>query len=76
LLLIICSEEDPSFEQVRDECEFLNAHYIDTRYPVHWPTNFSEEEAGKAFQASLRIREFILNKLGQAFEKRGEFEKA
>ena len=64
LLLKICSKKDCSFEQVRDECEFLNAHYIDTRYPVHWPTNFSEEEAGKAFQASLRIKELILKKLG------------
>ena len=64
LLLKICSEKDPSFEQVRDECEFLNAHYIDTRYPVHWPTNFSADETQKAFEASSRIRSLVLDKLG------------
>ena len=64
LLLKICSKKDPSFEQIRDECEFLNAHYIDTRYPVHWPTNFSPDETQKAFQASSRIRSLVLEKLG------------
>jgi HEPN domain-containing protein len=64
LPLKICSEKDPSLEEIRDECESLNTHYIDTRYPVHCPTKFSQEEAGKAFHASLRIRELILQKLG------------
>ena len=66
LLCKICMGEDPSFEEIKAECEFLNTFYVDTRYPVHWPSNFSEQEAGKAFQASLRIRVFILHKLGVA----------
>jgi HEPN domain-containing protein len=65
LLRKICMGEDPSFEQIKHACEFLNTFYVDTRYPVHWPSNFSEDEAGKAFQACLQIRVFILNKLGQ-----------
>ena len=31
-----------------DDCRFLNGFYIDTRYPVHWPTQYTKEEALKA----------------------------
>lgn len=64
LLRKICKEKDSSFDDIRVECEFLNAFYIDTRYPVHWPTNFSGPEAEKAFQASPRIMGFIHKRLG------------
>jgi len=41
LLLKICSSKDSSLDILRDACEYLNAFYVETRYPVHWPTNFS-----------------------------------
>jgi len=63
LLLKICVGKDSSFEQIKSDCEFLNTYYVDTRYPVHWPSNFSEHEARKAFQASLRIKSLVTNKL-------------
>ena len=63
LLLKICVGKDSSFEQIKNDCEFLNTYYVDTRYPVHWPSNFSEDEARKAFQASLRIKSSVTNKL-------------
>jgi len=63
LLAKICATQDRSLEQVKDDCEFLNTFYIDTRYPVHWPTNFSETEARKASQACLKIRNLVLSKL-------------
>ena len=64
LLVKICLSKDPSFERIRDDCEFLNAFYIDTRYPVYWPTNFTESEAQKAFRAADHIRTLVLTKLG------------
>jgi HEPN domain-containing protein len=63
LLLKVCSAKDTSFEDLRETCEFLSAFYIEARYPVHWPTNFSRQEAQKAFQATERIRIFIKDKL-------------
>jgi len=63
LLQKICSTRDASFDSLKKDCEFLSAFYIDTRYPVHWPTNFSKEETEKALQAARRIRTFIENKL-------------
>ncbi len=62
-LLKECCEIDPSLEELNDDCENLTTHYIETRYPVHWPTNFSKEEAHNAFQAAENIRKFIKRKL-------------
>lgn len=63
LLLKICSAQDKSFEDLREDCEFLTAYYVDTRYPVHWPTKFSREEAQKALRSSDRIRILVRKKL-------------
>ena len=64
VLLAICSASDPSFEALHGDCEYLAAFYIDTRYPVHWPTKFSSEETRHAFEAAARIRSFVQAKLG------------
>jgi HEPN domain-containing protein len=40
-LLNICKSSKLSFETLREECEFLNGFYIETRYPVHWPTDYT-----------------------------------
>jgi HEPN domain-containing protein len=63
LLLKICSSKDSSLEQIREECEYLSPFYVDTRYPVHWPTNFSLQEAQKAYQSASRVRSLIKEKL-------------
>ena len=63
LLLKICSSKDSSLEQIREECEYLSPFYVDTRYPVHWPTNFSLQEAQKAYQSVSRVRSLIKEKL-------------
>jgi len=49
LLLNICKSKDPSLEELEADCEFLNAFYIDTRYPVHWPTHFSQGKPKRPF---------------------------
>jgi len=38
-----------------NDCRFLNGFYIDTRYPVHWPTQYTKEEALKAKKAAENI---------------------
>lgn len=63
LLLRLCQSKDPSFEQLKDDCEFLTTYYVETRYPVHWPTNFSEKETQKAFQSASRIGSLLKEKL-------------
>jgi len=64
LLLKICASKDSSLNILRESCEYLNVFYIETRYPVHWPTNFSYEEAEKAYKAADQIRCVIKEKIG------------
>lgn len=63
LLLKQCKLKDPSFAQLDNDCEYLATFYIETRYPVHWPTMFSIEESEKAYQAAKNVRSFLINKL-------------
>jgi len=58
-LLEICQKKDSSFQEIFDDCNLLNAFYVDTRYPVHWPSLVSMEEALRAKDAAFRVKEFI-----------------
>ncbi|MBW1714619.1 MAG: HEPN domain-containing protein [Deltaproteobacteria bacterium] len=40
VLLRLCWMKDSSLQVLVDDCKILNRFYIDTRYPVDWPTNF------------------------------------
>jgi HEPN domain-containing protein len=66
LLLKICSSKDPSFEQLREDCEYLTTFYVEARYPVHWPADFSRREAERAHHAATHIRSFVRDKLNLA----------
>ncbi len=55
--------QDPNLQELMDDCKFLNRFYIDTRYPVHWPTQYTKEEALKARKAAEHIRDVIKSAL-------------
>ena len=55
----ICAKKDRSLFSVSNECGFLNAFYIETRYPVNWPTNYTKETAMKAMEAADKIAKTI-----------------
>lgn len=40
-LLKTCSAHAPEFNELKEECILLNTAYIETRYPVHWPTDYT-----------------------------------
>lgn len=48
VLLETCAEKSASLLSLKPLCEFLNTSYIDTRYPVHWPVDYTR---GKTLQA-------------------------
>jgi len=50
-----CGTREPSLLSILDDCIFLNAFYIDTRYPVHWPTDYSKEKALKAKESAQKV---------------------
>ena len=59
VLLKACLQKDPGISVLEDDCKLLNRFYVDTRYPVHWPTRYSKEEAIKAKAAAQRIHDTV-----------------
>ena len=62
-LLKICEAHDPNFLKIRESCVLLNRYYIETRYPVHWPTQYNENTAKEARKAAEQIRDFVGSRL-------------
>jgi len=62
-LLEICKAHNSSFSELLDECVYLNAFYIEPRYPVHWPAAVSKEEALGAQEAAKKVKDFVENLL-------------
>ena len=69
-LLKICQNYSDSFAELQEECEFLTDFYIDTRYPVHWPTEISREETVKAQEAVEHIGSFVKRLLERKLESK------
>jgi len=62
-LLRICAAAEPGFNSLKEECIFLNTAYIETRYPVHWPTNYNRETAEQAYDAAGKIAALVRDQL-------------
>ena len=69
VLLKSCLGKKPDLKILMDDCRFLNGFYIDTRYPVHWPTQYTKEEALKAKKAAKHICGEIKNVLRSHMHK-------
>ncbi len=60
-LLATCRQKEPAIEKIEEACRYLNPFYIDTRYPVHWPTHYDKETAIKAKDFATVIRRWIMD---------------
>lgn len=58
-LLEICRKKDPKIGDIEEACLYLNPFYIDTRYPVHWPSHYDKETAIKAKDCAEEVRKWI-----------------
>jgi len=65
-MLKICAAKDPSLIQLSPDCEYLNTFYIETRYPVHWPTHFTVDEAERARSSAQSVKLVIEKNLNLA----------
>ncbi len=63
-LLRTCSAFEPAFDVLKEDCILLNTAYIETRYPVHWPTNYTKETAKQSRTAAADIARTVRNQLG------------
>lgn len=57
VLLRQCIKKHAELETIMDDCKFLNSFYIDTRYPVHWPMEYTKQEAISAMEAARKVRD-------------------
>ena len=62
-LLTICKDKNHKIEELEEACRYLNPFYIDTRYPVHWPTHYDKETAVNAMKSAKKIRDWIKDAL-------------
>lgn len=54
-LLKLCAGHDPTLANLKEDCITLNSAYIETRYPVHWPTDYTRESAERSLAAIQTI---------------------
>lgn len=47
-LLETCREKEPGIREIEEDCRYLNAFYVDTRYPVQWPVQYEKDAAIRA----------------------------
>ena len=59
VLLKLCAARQSELQKIMDDCKLLNRFYIDSRYPVHWPSNYKKEDALNAKKAAENIRSKI-----------------
>ncbi len=59
-----CTVKEPAIIVLIDDCRVLNQYYIDTRYPVHWRSEYDKNEALMAQKAAGNIALTIKKILG------------
>lgn len=62
-LLKTCKDAGYQFDSLLDAAGFLDGSYIDTRYPVHWPSGYNKDKALKARDAADKIRSAVMSAL-------------
>ncbi len=59
-----CSAAEPAFSALKEDCIFLNTAYIESRYPVNRPTNYTKETADRSHSAAVNIARVVRYQLG------------
>jgi len=62
-LLNECKKISADFGELEEECILLNDYYIETRYPLDMPVDYSKKEAREALTAVEDIEKFVLAKM-------------
>ena len=61
-LLKKCIKVDRDFEKFTKQCEVINKYYIESRYPLDIPQNYSKKQVREAFEIAENIIFFIKKK--------------
>jgi HEPN domain-containing protein len=63
LLLQRCCVRDNAFVSLKSSCDYLNAFYIHSRYPMDWPVPTTRYKAQHALDAAEHIRALVHSRL-------------
>ena len=63
-LLNECRKITPAFEALEEDCVLLNDYYVETRYPLDTPVDYSKKEARSALTSAENIGKFVLKQAG------------
>ncbi len=58
-LLNECKKISSGFDDLKEEGILLNDYYIETRYPLDTPVDYSKKEAREALEAAESIGKFV-----------------
>lgn len=59
-----CCAINKSFDALIEDARYLTQFYEESRYPGDYP-EFTLQEAKKALEAALRVKKFVLEKIGE-----------
>ncbi|MCK9401664.1 MAG: HEPN domain-containing protein [Bacteroidales bacterium] len=59
-LLNECKKIKYEFVKLENECILLNDYYIETRYPLDTPINYTKKEAKEALIAAKSVRGYVV----------------
>lgn len=62
-LLNECKKIAPDFGDLGEESVLLSGYYVETRYPLDTPVDYSKKEAREALAAAERISQFVLKEM-------------
>lgn len=62
-LLKLCAKVDKEFLDLKENCQILDPYYIETRYPLDIPTEYSKEQAEQAVDLAGEIVDFVKKKI-------------
>lgn len=60
-LIMIIKDKLPQVEDIAEDCTYLNPYYVDTRYPVHWPSDYDRSTAEAAVEAVNSIKIWVMD---------------
>jgi HEPN domain-containing protein len=60
-LLNECKKISRDFDAMANDCVLLNDYYVETRYPLDEPVDYSKKEAREALAAAERIGKLVLH---------------
>ena len=62
-LLRLCAKVDKEFLDLKENCKILDPYYIETRYPLDFPIEYSKEQSEQVVDLAGEVLGFVKRKI-------------